>query len=348
MNEDTNVVEAEVAEPVEQDYTPDTQTDHEVPEAVQQAADEITGDSADLPTDRPVPSNVKALLDSLGEDAPADDPATQEAAATPAEKPAAEKPAEPADEDAEILEGVKSERGKNRISQVLAERKQLRQDINEFRELVTSTGMSAEQFAQTLEFGRLINSGSDSDRRVALAMLDQQRAAIAAQLGEELPGVDLLAGHDDLQEAVENLEITRERAVELARLRKREQEERAQQQRIMETQRNQQQFAKTVNDAATTMEAYLQSRAQEADHPVRLQAIKRHFSDPAKVQEFVQTYEPHQWLPAIRFMYDNVSVAAPRNTNQAQPLRSRSVSMGNPAPAGNSPIERVASFLDNL
>lgn len=347
MNEDYSAAENEVIEPVEHDATPDSQLDHDVPEAVQQAADEISGGSdEELQTDRPVPSNVKALLDSLGEEAPAEQVKPEEAAAPPAaEKPAVEKPA---DEDAEILEGVKSERGKNRITQVLAERKQLRQDLDEVKQMIVGTGMSAEQFAQTLEFGRLVNTGSEQDKRVALAMLDQQRAALAAELGEELPGVDLLAGHTDLQEAVENLEITRERAVELSRLRKREQEQRAIQQRQMESQRDQQQFAQTVQNAATTMETYLQSRAQEADHPVRLQAIKRHFSDPAKVQEFVQTYEPHQWLPAIKFMYDNVSVAAPRNTSQAQPLRSRPVSMGSPAPAGNSPMERVASFLDNL
>ncbi len=78
--------------------------------------------------------------------------------------PAQEKPAEleakpaepktPEAEEAELLDGVKSERGKERIKQVFAERKALEQDITEFRDLVKSTGMSPQEFAQTLEFGR--------------------------------------------------------------------------------------------------------------------------------------------------------------------------------------------------
>ena len=302
-------------------------------------------------------SKMEALLDSITEPAPGAKPAADKPAANeqpkpgdkPADKPADGKPAEkPAaeQEEAELLEGVKSERGRERIKKVFEEKKQLETDIGEFRELINSTGMKPEEFAQSLEFGRLVNSGTEADTRVALEMLEAQRTALYAKLGVEAPGVDLLTDHPDLQKQVTDLEITRERAVELAKHRKAESARVAGETMRREQQQNNQEFERTVTTAAGQMEAYLETRKGEVDHPARMRVISDHFRDPKNLQAFVETYRPEQWGPTMRMMYDNIKVAAP--AQQPQPLRSRPANLGTAAAAGQAPIDRIASRLDAM
>lgn len=312
------------------------------------ADDDETGND-DLPTDKPASDKMKALLDELSGDEP-------KAAAKPEEKPddkpadppAAAAPKTPEQEEAELLEGVKSDRGRERIRQVFAERKQLEQDINEVRELISSTKMSPDEFAQTLEYGRLINSGDDKDLRVALEIIEGQRSALYQRLGVEAPGVDLLAGHEDLKNAVENLEITKERALELAKYRKADQEKQAAVQQQQQTQQQQAQYQKTVQDAAGAMESYLSTRANEVDHTARMEVIGNHFKNPANLQEFVSKFEPHQWPTAIKLMYDGVVVPKAQQAHSPQPLRSRPANLGAPSAAGATPLDRIASRLDSM
>lgn len=294
-------------------------------------------------------SKLAAMLDEMTDDPNAIKPETK-AEEKPDHIPNATKkvePKAPEQEEAELLEGVKSERGKERIKQVFSEKKQLEQDINEFRELVKSTGMSPQEFAQTLEFGRLINSGDEKNLRVALEMIEGQRTMLYAKLGVEAPGVDLLAGHDDLKSAVDNMEITREKAVELAKYRKQQQEVQQRQQVEKQTVQQRQQFEQQVHQAAGTMEVYLQTRANEVDHPARMKVITEHFKNPANLQAFVSTYQPHQWAATVKMMYDNIQV--PRTAQPApQPIRSRPATLGTPAPNAAAPIDRVAQRMESM
>lgn len=259
-------------------------------------------------------------------------------------KPEGEKPAD--QEEAELLEGVKSERGKERIKQVFSENKELKTDLNSFREMVKSTGFTPQEFAQTLEFGRLLNSGDEKNLRVALQMVEQQREMIYSKLGVEAPGVDLLAGHDDLKAAVENLEITRDKAVELAKFRKMDANQRQQQQVQQQSAQERQQYENQVKQAAGAMETYLATRQNEVDHPARMKIITEHFKNPAKLQEFVSTYKPEQWAATIKMMYDNIVV--PKNQPAPQPIRSRPASLGNPAPSGGKEIDRIAQRMEQM
>jgi type III secretory pathway component EscV len=187
-------------------------------------------------------------------------------------------------------------------------------------------------------------------------MIETQRAALYQKLGVEAPGIDLLAGHDDLKAAVENMEITRDKALELAKLRKtqadltqRQQADLTQRQQA-ETERaqSQEQYRQTVQSAASAMETYLTTRAKEADHPARLKIIGEHFQNPANLQRFVQTFEPKQWTAALQMMYDGIVVPKAAPSAQPQPLRSRPAQLGTPAAQGNSPMDRLAQHLDNL
>lgn len=328
---------------VEQEQ-PIEQPDTEQPEQLQGEAKEPKRE------ERKPMEKLANMLDSLTE---------PEAKKPEGEKPAEEKPAEakaddkkpeaekPADqEEAELLEGVKSERGKERIKQVFSENKELKTDLNSFREMVKSTGFTPQEFAQTLEFGRLLNSGDEKNLRVALQMVEQQREMIYSKLGVEAPGVDLLAGHDDLKAAVENLEITRDKAVELAKFRKLDATQKQQQQVQQQSAQERQQYENQVKQAAGAMETYLATRQNEVDHPARMKIITEHFKNPQKLQEFVSTYKPEQWAATIKMMYDNIVV--PKNQPAPQPIRSRPASLGNPAPSGGKEIDRIAQRMEQM
>lgn len=293
-------------------------------------------------------AGTKALLDTLSEpdpNAPKEGPVEKPDEAKP--EPKAEQPQTPEQEEASLLEGVKSERGKERIKAMLAERKQAQSELSEFREMVISTGMSPDQFAQSLEFGRLVNSGKDEDKRTALAMLDAARADLVKELGIEAPGVDPLADYPDLSKSVEGMEVTRERALEIAKYRRREEirnrEEQARQQSTLTAMEFQQQLDK----AAKTADAYFATRAKEADHPARMRQIHAYFADPARVQEFVSTFPPETWFSQFKFMYDNIRVAPA--ARQPQPISSRPTASGAAKLNPNmSSTDRMMSILDNM
>lgn len=322
------------------------------------AADLPAADDAAAAAAKPG-AKMNALLDSITEPAPGAKPAADKAVVKEEPKPgdkaaadaaAGKLPAKPTaeQEEAELLEGVKSPRGQERIKQVFAEKKQLETDIGEFRELINSTGMKPEEFAQSLEFGRLVNSGSEADTRVALEMLETQRTALYAKLGVEAPGVDLLTDFPDLQKQVTDLEITRERAVELVKHRRAEATRTATETQRREQAQNNQEYERTVTTAADQMEAYLETRKGEVDHPARMRVISDHFRDPKNLQAFVETYRPEQWGPTMRMMYDNIKLAPAAPQREQQPLRSRPANLGTAAASGQAPIDRIASRVEAM
>lgn len=264
--------------------------------------------------------------------------------------------AEPGAEDEEptleqVLEGVNSERGKARLTRIFQERKQLKQDVEDFRAVVVSTGMTPQEFAETLQYGRLATSSNPADLEQALQMIEAQRADLYQRLGKEAPGVDLLAEFPDLQAKVKGLELTREAAVELASYRRRDKAEKARRDAETQSQRQQEEHIATVKKAADAMDAYLKTRENEADHPYKLRALIQHFQKPGVMQQFIETYRPEQWQHAVRMLYDTMVAAAPAPApRDPQPItRSASAGLGRPAANPNeAPINRVASAMDRL
>lgn len=315
----------------------------EQPTEVEQPGEEGAATEGGEPVRDPM-AGMNAMLDKLTEGAPE---AKKDEPEALKEEPKPDAPKTPEQEEAELLDGVKSERGKERIQKMLAERKQYEQDVTEFKQMVQSTGMSAQEFAQTLEFGRLASSNDPAKVQVAIEMIEQQRAQLYARIGKEAPGVDLLKDHPDLQQAVESMEVTRDKAVELAKHRRAESAQRQQMQAQQQAAQSNQQYQQAVATASQQAEAYLSTRAKEADHPHRMKAISDYFRDPANMQEFVGTFQPHQWAAAIKMKYD--SIQAPRApANQPRPISARPSSLGRAAPTGASGPDKLMGFLDNM
>lgn len=346
---------------------PAPQDDTPIMPAVETPAD-TPSDAPAEPTDKPeaeavAPSEgktVAALLDELSGDAPKPDAEAPKVEA----KPAAEKPADaPAsdktldEQEAEALEGVKSERGQARIKETFARLRETEQraqqfetDINEFRTMVQSTGMKPEEFAQTLEFGRLVNSGDEADLRVALEMVDAQREQLCKRLGIEAPGVDPLADFPDLKSDVDNMAITKERALEVAKFRRQQQAQQQAQQNQQAQQQEAQQWQQKIATVTKTAESYFATRAKEADYPAKMQQIAAKFKEPAFMQDFVATYQPEQWFSIMRMMYDSIAVApAAPVAHQQQPIRTRPSHAGQPVTNANaSTADKLLGILDNM
>ncbi len=249
----------------------------------------------------------------------------------------------------ELLEGVTSERSRGRIKEVLAQRHQYAKDLNDIREMLSATGMQPQDFAQTLEFGRLMNANDQQSLQLALQMVETQRETLCQKLGIERPGVDALAAYPDLAQDVQNSILPRERALEIAKLRSEHQSVQQSLQAETTQRQAQQQFEQSIAQGQQAIAGYLHQRAQEADHPVRMQTIHEYFAKPANVQAFVSTYQPNQWSGAIQWMYEQIRLAAPQSNPTPQPLRTPATKLTAASiNAQAEPVERLAQRLESM
>lgn len=143
--------------------------------------------------------------------------------ADPAAKGQGEASEDDADEDLAAMPEDVRERTRQRIEKLTTGYQQVQQELEsvntDHRTLIgaiTETGMDSQQFGQVLEFASLMNSTDPRDLQAAREMLTGQLREINVRLGDE---DSLLEGHPDLVDAVENLDITRQHAVELAKAR---------------------------------------------------------------------------------------------------------------------------------
>lgn len=183
---------------------------------------------------------------------------------------------------------------------------------------VVDTGASPEQYGMTLEYLADIGAAGRGDMAAAERAFEKvmgEAKALAAMLGKEMEGVyDPLEGHADLQQLVEDLSLTKEKAVEIARDR--------QTARALQQGREQQ----------AQHESAKQAEQSGIDDLIRLDAAFRQ-QDPAYDQKrpyldamvatIRKTLPPSQWAAATQEAYSRIP------TPQAPP------------PPANPPVGRV-------
>lgn len=243
-----------------------------------------------------------------------------------------DKPKTEAEEEAEILNMAGNERTRKRFEKLLQERKEARNVANSFVEQIQGAGFDENTFAQVLEFGRLISYGGTNEKKHALQMLDQLRANLAADIGEEVPGVDLLKGFPDLQKEVGDMNLDRKRALEIAAARRR-QAEYDQQQRI---QVEQMQTRQRIESARVQMSNALLAHKDEPYFAEKINAVHQWLKTGDNLQHFINTVPPEQWQAQIERMISQLpaqfympSAQAKPRTSSPQPLRSRPMNTGN-------------------
>jgi len=197
--------------------------------------------------------------------------------------------------------------------------------------IMQETNTTKDDLAALLEFNGLQKSGNRAEVEDALKWLDGQRVALLTRLGREDAGVDLLKDFPDLTKQVEDEEITRTAALEIATGRR----DRAARQRAEDRGRQHDQTAvqrKQVEEKALTdIDAWTkQIAAQDLDYKAKEDRLL------AKVAAVIKEYQPHQWLPTLKMLYEGIVIertpAPAAGDRLKQPLRPSGGSPGAPAP----------------
>lgn len=277
---------------------------------VVEKVDAVDATMAAMLDEEPKPADGKPDLVPAAE--PAVDPAKPATAAAEPEKPGATTPEEAkAKVDAEIAElGIKNERTASRfrdlstraaeVEPLKAQVQQLevfRQRAIEWEGAVTSTGAPPEQFAMTMNYLTLINSGNPENLEVAFAQIEGEYHGLAKLLGKAVGGVDPLQDHPDLQAKVASLDIDRDTALELIRLRTRDKLVGA-----TTSVRSEQDAAARAQSDGLAAVAALGDELRASDPQF---AAKFGMISPL-VTELQRTLPPAQWASAIRQMWARI------------------------------------------
>lgn len=181
-----------------------------------------------------------------------------------------------------------------------AERDEAIGKIEALGETVRATGASPEEFGQTLNLLALSHSSVPEDLEQALAMLDRARETLSIKLGKPVAGIDLLAGQQDLLDAIEAGDMTRKHAEELAVLRRGKQRE--------------VEAVETVNRSAEKVDAELDAGKRQVDLvDSALKSTDPDYAEKIKalgstLETIAKTKPPGEWAEAYRTAYAAVKL----------------------------------------
>lgn len=214
---------------------------------------------------------------------------------------------------------------------------------------INEAGATPEQFRESMNLLKMINSPMLHEQQQALQYLQGAAAQLAERLGQVPAGTDPLTGMDDLIQRVNAKTLSRQDAEEIAASRRAaaatQQFQREQQQRSVQTQAQQQQI-QAGQAAVRSVEETLQ--ATDPQYAAKIAILR---ADAAFVQQ-LRTLAPTQWAAAFAEKYRSVKVApaapapapaAPAARTPA-PLRAKNPA-GNAAKAPTTQLEAVRSVL---
>ena len=168
--------------------------------------------------------------------------------------------------------------------------------------MVMDTGSTAEQYSEALDYLKLLNqaqrTGDAAAAKQALDMLRPAYEGLARLVGEDVSGVDVLAEHPDLKEAVESGDITRKHAAELAAARQRT---------TLATRHTEQQTTQQQSEAAKQQglgwlqQFDQQALAQDPDYQAKRPLLN------VMVKNIRDTLPPEKWPAATQQAYASLA-----------------------------------------
>lgn len=200
---------------------------------------------------------------------------------------------------------------------------------NELVGAITGAGLNGEAFSTMLSYASWYNSPNFEDKRKAYNFLVGELKALAADIGEAVPGTDPLKGHDDLAQEVQAQKLTPERAREIAMERNRRTAAETHNQRygaqLQDSQRMQQARQQATQDL-TSLGKELAGKDGVAEYQRKAQLVLKEMKDD------IMALPPARWASAFKKAYALVpnAPAKPKAKPAMQPLR------GNRVPAGAS------------
>lgn len=262
-----------------------------------------------------------------------------------AAKPEADKepPAKTAEEEASDL-GVKNERARARFLELRAQADKVpeleRQALalqeraaqaDQFVQSFKDTGAQPQQVSSVLAYLHSVNKGDLAALANAYDVMEKELDWLADKLGKPRRGQDVLAGHADLLEAVDDgmpraqaEELAARRNEALAQQRYREQQERTLSEQTAEQAHFQEQVTEAMN-GLNVLEARLKQE-DPANYAARMKAVLEGH------RERIQSLPPSRWVVETELAY--LKTAAP--AKEAAPAQRR------PA-VGHVPIRQSGS-----
>lgn len=218
-------------------------------------------------------------------------------------------------------------------------------------DMVKSTGADVEQYTFALDYLTLNNAadrGDEGARKQCLEWIRDEYVRHATALGVAVPGVfDPLDAHPDLKEDLENGDISRERALELAGQRTRTKVA-ADRQAAGTAAREQQQAAERAQTEAidrgkASLNTYGQALAKGPD-AARYATLKPKLIDELKV--ITTKFPPEQWAAVAAIAWEKIKAANPPAA--AAPTRAPVRSEGPVRSAGPQPHLDPGGFDDPM
>lgn len=219
----------------------------------------------------------------------------------------------------ELIQEVKSPRGQARVKEIISKYKEADGELKNIVSMVRETGSTADQFTGMIAMLKMINSPNPQDNKEALNIISQMQQELAKRTGT--PIGDVLEGYDDIKKAVEDLSITPEMANELAKSRRAQQAQ--EYQNKIHSERNQQlasqqqsqQRMQQAQIEVNRITNYFNAKQNDIDFAEKIAEVKRIMNDTKELNKFLDTYQPHQWLPAMELIYNSTKVTKPKGNN---------------------------------
>lgn len=189
------------------------------------------------------------------------------------------------------------------------EYQELRGTIGTFRSTMQESGMTAERLGAALEYTSAVNAGNFD---AAYKMLTEQMRQLTLLSGKKLDdrSTEVLGEFPDLQEEVNGLRLSEERALELAAVRTRDQQGRfAKEQEDLRT-RQQRAQQESVQSAANAIGEWTNEKARkDIDYRLKEDMILAKGEDGMSTIDWIKTnLPPDKWLAAIQREYDRAAV----------------------------------------
>jgi hypothetical protein len=232
------------------------------------------------------------------------------------------------------------------------ERDTARASLKAFDDAIKETGADPDTFANHMTLLGAMLSTDPAQQREAIKLLRHQADRIAEDLGDTPAGKDPLEGHQDLIDAVEDGDMSKKHAIELAERRNREKASETRKTKQTAAESEAAEFNTAVDAAREDLNEYGAQLAEKDP----LFKTKAAILLPA-VQAMAQSTHPSKWLDAYKKMYANLKIA-PRaavgggqdtrqrvaaGTGDRQPSRPRQGAGGGAKPAPTS-LEAAIDF----
>lgn len=219
---------------------------------------------------------------------------------------------------------------------------QLKQERDDLVGQIRDTGVKPDDFLDTLETLRLVNSTDQADRKKGLEILRKQADDLAIELGET-PNDDVLTKHQDLQQQIADGEISKKIALEVATNRERaarmEQRSKQQNDQRAQAQQRQQLIEKGKADINAVEQEFLKDKDYAAKRQIVIPILKKRLPN----------VHPSNWGSYFRDLWEVTQV--PASNGAAQQAGRSGPPEGDPTPGrgpSGSPAAAPESMLEAM